>query len=45
VPVVFKEGFKFNVSRFPQISMRSGFEEELDGLPVRISPVLHCSFL
>jgi len=45
MPVVLEEGFKFGLSRFPQIPLSNGFEDEWDGLPLRISPILHYSFL
>jgi hypothetical protein len=44
MPVVLEEGFKFDLSRFSQIPIRNGFEEEWHGLRLRISPILHCSF-
>jgi hypothetical protein len=43
--VVFDKGFKFDLSVAPQIPIGNGSEQELDGLPQRIFPILHCSFL
>ncbi len=45
MPVILEEGVKFDLSRFPQVPIRNGFEKELDGVPLRISLILHCSFL
>ncbi len=44
MPVVLKEGFKFDLLRSSQIPIGTGFEQELDGLPQRIAPVLYRSF-